>query len=115
MDIGQEKNKNENNDTFPAHLSDQVEAHEYKSIDGDSGHIYDMITMSYSHWLNEDFPDLPDLKPFDLFSLCFIRDMISNITAETMRYAHHVSQNNIHQFLGLILIIGYHTLPAEID
>ena len=49
MDIGQEKNKNENNDTFPAHLSDQVEAHEYKSIDGDSGHIYAMITMSYSH------------------------------------------------------------------
>ena len=72
--------------------------------------------------LVEDFPHLPDLKPFDFFSFCFTPDMISKITTETMRYARlkknhsfHVSDNDVYQFLGLILISGYHTLPGEKD
>ena len=35
--------------------------------------------------LVEDFPHLPDLKPFDFFSLYFTTDMVSKITTETMR------------------------------
>ena len=72
--------------------------------------------------LVEDFPHLPDLKPFDFFSLYFTPDMVSKITTETMRYARlknnhsfHVSDNDVYQFLGLILISGYHTLPGEKD
>ena len=72
--------------------------------------------------LVENFPHLPDLKPFDFFSLYFIPDMVSKITTETMRYARlknnhsfHVSDNDVYQFLGLILISGYHTLPGEKD
>ena len=72
--------------------------------------------------LIEDFPHLPDLKPFDVFSLCFTPDMVSKITTETMRYTRlknnhsfHVSDNDVYQFLGLILISGYHTLPGEKD
>ena len=48
--------------------------------------------------------------------------MGSKITAETMRYARlknnhnfHVSDNDIYQFLHLILISGYHTLNGEKD
>ena len=48
--------------------------------------------------------------------------MVSKITTETMRYARlknnhsfHVSDNDVYQFLGLILISGYHTLPGEKD
>ena len=37
--------------------------------------------------LVENFPHLPDLKPFDFFSLYFTPDMVSKITAETIRYA----------------------------
>ena len=72
--------------------------------------------------LVEDFPHLPDLKPFDFFGLYFTADMVSKITTETMRYAQlknnhsfHVSNNDVYQFLGLILISGYHTLPGEKD
>ena len=72
--------------------------------------------------LIEDFPHLPDLKPIDFFSLYFTPDMVSKITTETMRYAQlknnhsfHVSDNDVYQFLGLILISGYHTLPGEKD
>ena len=68
--------------------------------------------------LVEDFPHLPDLKPFDFFSLYFTPDMVSKITTETMRYARlknnhsfHVSDNDVYEFLGLILLSGYHTLP----
>ena len=46
--------------------------------------------------------------------------MISKITTETMRYGRlknnhsfHVSDNDVYEFLGLILISGYHTLPGE--
>ena len=70
--------------------------------------------------LVEDFPHLPYLKPFDFFSLYFNPDMVSKITTETMRYARlkknhsfHVSDNDVYQFLGLMLISGYHTLPGE--
>ena len=72
--------------------------------------------------LVEDFPHLRDLKPFDFFSLYFTPDMVSKITTETMRYARlknnhnfHVSDNDVYQFLGLILISGYHKLPGEKD
>ena len=72
--------------------------------------------------LVEDFSHLPNLKPFDLFSAYFTPDMVSKITAETMRYARlknnhnfHVSDNDIYQFLGLILISGYHTSTGEKD
>ena len=72
--------------------------------------------------LVEDFPHLPDLKPLDAFGLYFTPDMVSKITTETMRYARlkinhsfHVSGNDVYQFLGLILISGYHTLPGEKD
>ena len=48
--------------------------------------------------------------------------MVSKITTETMRYVRlknnhsfHVSDNDVYQFLGLILISGYHTLPGEKD
>ena len=53
--------------------------------------------------LVEDFPHLPDLKPFDFFSLYFTPDMVSKITKETMRYARlknnhsfHVSDNDFY-------------------
>ena len=46
--------------------------------------------------------------------------MISKITTETMRYGRlknnhsfHVSDNDVYEFLDLILISGYHTLPGE--
>ena len=72
--------------------------------------------------LVEDFPHLPDLKPFDFFSLYFTPDMVSKITTETMRYARlknnhifHVSDNYVYQFLGLILISGYYKLSGEKD
>ena len=72
--------------------------------------------------LVEDFPHLPDLKPFGFFSLYFTPDMISKITTETMSYARlknyhsfHVSDNDVYQFLGLLLISGYYTLPGEKD
>ena len=63
----------------------------------------------------EDFPHLLD---FDFFSLYFTTDMVSKIATETMRYAQlknnhsfQVSDNDVYQFLGLILINGY-TLPG---
>ena len=63
--------------------------------------------------LVDDFPHLPDLKPFDFLSLYFTPDMVSKITTETTRFARlknddsfHVSDNDICQFLGLILISG---------
>ena len=72
--------------------------------------------------LVEDFSHLPDLKPFDFFSFYFTPDMVSKITTETMRYARlinnhsfHVSDNDVYQFLGLILISDYHTLSGEKD
>ena len=68
----------------------------------------------------EDFLNLPQLKPFDLFSLYFIRDTVLRITTETLRYARlqdnhnfHVSDNDIYQSLGWILISGYDTFPRE--
>ena len=72
--------------------------------------------------LVEDFSHLPDLNPFDFFSFYFTSDPVLKITTETMRYARlkndhnfHVSENDVYQFLGLILISGYHTLPGEKD
>ena len=70
--------------------------------------------------LVEGFPHLPDLEPFDLLSLYFTPAMVLKITTETMNYARlknshnfHVSYNDINQFLGLILISGYHNLLQE--
>ena len=70
----------------------------------------------------EGFPHLPDLKPFDLFCLYFTPDMVSRITTEAMRYARlknnhdfYVRENDIYQFLNLILINAYHRFPGEKD
>ena len=70
--------------------------------------------------LVEDFPHLPELNPFDFFSLYFTPDIVSKITTETMRYTRlknnhsfHVSDDDVYQFLGLTLISGYHKLPGE--
>ena len=72
--------------------------------------------------LVEDFPHLTDLKPFDFFSFYFTPDMVSKNTTETLRdarlknnHSFHVSDNDVYQFLGLILISGYHILPGEKD
>ena len=70
----------------------------------------------------EDFPYGQNLKPFVLFDLHSTPDMILTINPETMMYVSSNSNHNfnlrgndVYQFLGLILISGYHTLPGEKD
>ena len=150
--LSEEEQIDQNNDILPADIAGQIEVHEYNTVsDEDDQDAFDNDELQppkkksksvrdKPRWkksedmllcsnqgeepvrLVEDFPHLPDVKPFDFFSFYFTPDMVSKITTETIRYARlknnhsfHVSDNDVYQFLGLILISGYHTLPEEKD
>ena len=60
---------------------------------------------------------------FDIFRLFFTDDMISNLVDQTILYAQRDKNNpsftmtadDMRQFLGLLLVSGYHSLPGEND
>ena len=131
------------NENIPAEVAGAVELHEgcvSEEESSDEENVYPPAKRSKVHnitWkkmettklsdnckqvanLEESFPDLADKDPFSLFRHFFTMDMISMITNETNRYAKSknnqtfvVTESEIVNFLGIIIISGYHSLPAE--
>ena len=60
---------------------------------------------------------------FDIFRLFFTDDMIESLVCQTVLYAQRDKNNpsftmtsdDMRQFLGLLLVSGYHSLPGEND
>ncbi|KRZ80684.1 PiggyBac transposable element-derived protein 3 [Trichinella papuae] len=67
----------------------------------------------------ENLQHLASLTPLAVWSKVFTDEMIDHITFQSNLYAHRecnnraftVSQHEIRQFIGLILLSGYHCLP----
>jgi DNA excision repair protein ERCC-6 len=73
--------------------------------------------------LEDKFPILATLSPYDLWKEVFDKDMRRLVQRETQRYASRdkgdfsfrISETDIEIFLGILLLSGYHTVPSERD
>ena len=70
--------------------------------------------------LEEEYPEIAHMTPFEIFRMFFDDEIISFIIAETERYANQknnigftLTEKELWRFLGIILFSGYHSLPQE--
>ena len=73
--------------------------------------------------LADQFPMLTTSSPYFIWSLIFDSNMIDDIVNQTMLYASTdkndqqfvVTREEICQFIGILILSGYHSLPRESD
>jgi hypothetical protein len=73
--------------------------------------------------LEEQFPLLTGHSEYDIWKIIFDDDILRLIQEETQRYARRekglvqfqLSCEEVKNFLGILLVSGYHSLPSERD
>lgn len=69
--------------------------------------------------ISDKFPELLSLEPYELFKKILPDQYITHLASLSTLYASQkgrdmeISSNDIKQFLGLILLSGYHNVPQE--
>lgn len=73
--------------------------------------------------MEEKYPLLVAKSPYELWKMYFNDDIIKHVLHQTALYARrdksdtkfHLTERQLLNFLGIVLLSGYHTVPSEAD
>ena len=85
--------------------------------------LHNHFETLYSNICEKVMLELGEKSPYEIWEALFTPNILQHIISETNRYANRdknqpnfcVSEDEMRQFLGIIFISGYHTVPEESD
>ncbi|XP_066958864.1 piggyBac transposable element-derived protein 2-like [Macrobrachium rosenbergii] len=85
--------------------------------------VFDKTLPSADILLPDHLLQLDDASPYEILRQVFTDEMVSYITEQTKLYANRdhnnpnfdISEKEVRNFMGILLLSGYHTLPKQPD